>query len=176
MKKWIYLVLFACTSLISCEKENEDELELNSEEFLASQEYFRAQINEKPFEVLDPETMGGFIYPSPTSGIMTFDLYGTIWEGDNYEELNFKICFYDGPGIYHTGTGNTVSWADYYINWRMWFNDSNLEDPGTVIVTKQDDNFIEGTFDFNAYNYEEDSFVHVTGEFKVLLEESVHSE
>lgn len=173
MKKWIYTLVLSCAALISCDKENPEEL-LNSEDLLASQEYFRAEINGKPFEVTDPATMGGTIYPSPESGVITFDLYGVIEKGDDYEELNFKICFFDGPGTYYTGTTSSVSWADYYLNWEMWFNDYTLEDPGTVIVTAHTEKFIEGTFEFNAYNYEQESYVSVVGEFKVLLEKSVY--
>lgn len=175
MKKWIYIIFFTCVGLTSCEKENTEEL-LESEDLLVSQEYFRAKINGKDFEVTDPEKMGGTIYPSPLSGIMTFDLYGWTEEGDDYEELNFKICFYDGPGTYYTGVTTSVSWADYYKNWDFWFNDYRLEDPGQVVVEEQTEIFISGTFQFNAYNYEAESFVNVEGEFKVLLEKSDYEE
>lgn len=175
MKKWFYLIFFTCVGVASCEKENTEEI-LGSEDLLAAQEYFRAQINDSSFEVTDPETMGGTIYPSPKSGIMTFDLYGGIKEGDDYEGMDFKICFYDGPGTYYTGTTSSVSWADYYHNWEAWYNDYRLEDPGVVIVEEQTDKFISGTFEFNAYNYEDESFVHVEGDFKVLLEKSVYKE
>lgn len=171
MKRLICLMFFTCLGLTSCEKENTDEL-LEAEDLLASQEYFRAEINNKSFEVTDPETMGGTIYPSPNSGIITFDFYGGIEEEDNFEALDFKICFFDGPGTYFTGTTSSVSWADYYQNLDVWYNDYTLEDPGTVIVVNQTENFVEGTFDFNAYNYDDESYVHVVGEFKVLLEES----
>lgn len=176
MKKWIYIILFTCVGLTSCEKESTDELEIESEALLASEEYFRAEINDRPFEVIDSETMGGTIYPSPLSGVITFDLYGEIIDGDDYEGLNFKLCFYDGPGTYYTGVTSSVSWADYYHNWDAWFNDYTLEDPGTVIVTKQTEKFIEGNFEFNAFNYEDESYVHVEGEFKVLLEKSDYEE
>ena len=175
MKKWIYIIFFTCVGLTSCEKEKTEEL-LESEDLLASQEYFRAQINDKSFEVTDPETMGGTIYPSPESGVITFDLYGGIEEGDNYEGLDFKICFYDGPGTYYTGTTTSVSWADYYNNWDAWYNDYRLEDPGIVVVEEHTEKFISGIFVFNAYNYEDESFINVEGDFKVLLEKSDYEE
>ncbi|GAB2760638.1 DUF6252 family protein [Salinimicrobium soli] len=175
MRKWVYIIFFTCVGLTSCEKENTEEL-LESEDLLASQEYFRAKINGKDFEVTDPENMRGFVYPDPRSEIMTFDLIGWREEGDDYEELNFKICFYDGPGIYYTGVTTSVSWADYYKNWDTWFNDPLLEDPGQVVVEEQTENFISGTFQFNAYSYEIESFVYVEGEFKVLLEKSVYED
>lgn len=176
MKRWIFLSLWFSTIFVACEKKSaEDEL-LDSENLLASQEYFRAEINGEPFEVTDPETMGGTIYPSPNSGVITFDLYGAIEEEDHFEALDFKICFFEGPGTYYTGTTTSVSWADYYLNWDMWYNDYTLKDPGTVTVSTHSEKFIEGTFEFNAFNYEQESYVHVTGEFKVLLEKSVYDE
>lgn len=175
MKKWIYVFLFMCLPFYSCEEENADDLLQESEELIATEEYFRAEINGRSFEVTDPEAMGGTIYPSPESGIITFDLYGGIEEGESYEGLDFKICFFKGPGTYYTGTTTSVSWADYYHDSGAWYNDYRLEDPGVVTVTEHTEEFVQGTFIFNAYNYEDESYVNVEGEFKVLLEENVFS-
>lgn len=171
MKRCLYLFLLVCFSLFSCEKEETETIQ-ESEDLLTSQEYFRAEIDGKSFEVHDLELMMGTIYPSPTSGIITFDFLGAIDDKEHYEEINFKVCFYDGPGTYYTGTTSSVSWADYYLNSEYWYNDYTLEDPGLVVVTEDDGEYITGTFDFNAFNYDDESIVHVVGEFKVLLEEN----
>jgi hypothetical protein len=120
--------------------------------------------------------MGGTIYPSPESGIITLDFYGGIEDEKNFEALDFKICYFDGPGTYYTGTTSSVSWADYYQNMNVWYNDYTLEDPGIVIVTEHTERFVEGTYEFNAYNYDDESYIHVVGEFKVLLEKSHYQE
>ena len=172
MKKWIYIFFFTCVGLASCEKENTEEL-LDSKELLATQEYFRATINDKSFEVTDPETMGGTIYPSPLSGVITLDIYGIIESDNDFEGLFFMLCYFDGPATYYTNNNYNASFADY-INGdlNLWSNSYPQLEQGKVIIVEQNENFIEGVFEFNAYSDGDDSYVQIEGEFKVLLEES----
>ena len=34
----------------------------------------------------------------------------------------FKVCFYDGPGTYNTGTEKTISWDIYREGFELWEN------------------------------------------------------
>lgn len=175
MKKWIYLAFLTCTSLISCQKEEMPDEHLDPKDLLEAQEYFRAEIDGKSFKVIDSEMMGGIIYPSFESQVITLDLYGTLEKErpEDYEGLYFMICFFDGPGTYYTGNDYNASYADY-INGdlNLWSNSYPQLDPGKVIVLEQTQDFVKGTFEFKAYNDYEDSYVDVIGEFKVLLEEN----
>lgn len=178
MKKWIYIILFTCVGLTSCEKENTEEL-VDPEDLLASQEYFRAEIDGKGFEVIDSETVGGTIYPSLETQVITLEIYGILEKEkpEDYEGLFFMICFFDGPGMYYTGNDYNNSYADY-INGdlNLWSNSYPQLDPGKVAILEHTEDFVEGTFEFKAYNEYDDSYVDIIGEFKILLEENPYDQ
>lgn len=168
-----YLMLVVGILFISCQKE---ELVETAELEVSYEEYFKAEVDGVAFEIEDPAGIGGTIYPSHTTGIINFDFWGEIYdetkEVDYYTSFSFKVCFYDGPGTYYTGTDKTVSWADYWRDWELWENHYSYGvEPGEVIITKHTDDFVEGTFEYFAYNYDLDSTVYVTGEFGLLLED-----
>lgn len=160
--------------IISCQKEEMGE-DKTAELEVLYEEYFRAEVDGVVHEIEDSSGIGGTIYPSFNSGVINFDFWGEIYdetkEEDYYTGFTFKVCFYDGPGTYYTGTDKTVSWADYWEDFEIWENNYayGLE-PGEVFITKHEDDFVEGTFKYWAYNEYLDSTVYVQGEFGLLLE------
>ena len=88
-----------------------------------------------------------------------------------YNGFMFKVCFYDGPGVYHTGTDQTVSWAMYWEDFNLWENHYSYgNDPGVVTITGATEEFVKGTFEFEAYNPELDNMLYAVGEFGLKLE------
>lgn len=159
---------------ISCQTEEMAEDNIAGLEILY-EEYFRAEVDGVAYEIEDPEGIGGTIYPSHTTGIINFDFWGEIFTEpvtvDYYTAFSFKVCFYDGPGTYYTGTDKTNSWSDYWDDWEIWENHYSYGlEPGEVVITSHTDDFVEGTFEFNAYNVNLDSTVYVIGEFGLLVE------
>ena len=168
-----YLILAVGFFLfISCEK---DEIEEVSDLEVAPEEYFIAKVDGVTYEIEDPSGIAGIIYPSHTTGIINFDFWGESLDEskdvDYYTSFSFKVCFYDGPGTYYTGTDKTVSWAMYWSDWELWENHYIYNhDPGTVIITNHTDDFVEGTFEFVAYNENLETNVYVVGKFGLVLE------
>lgn len=188
MKKY-YLILVMGIIFISCQKEEIVEVE-NSEVEIVEQEiveletqgqevdyeeYFRAEVDGVVYEMNDPELIKGTVYPSRNSGVINFDFTGGFYdptkEVDFYKEFNFKVCFYDGPGTYYTGTPHTASWAYVWFDYQYWENHYEYgNEPGEVIVTSSTNDYVEGTFEYKAYNEYLETTIHVKGEFGLILE------
>lgn len=144
------------------------------------QEYFRADIDGESFEAKDTANIRATVYPSYRTGVITFDFMGEVdqksEEGEFDRGFNFKVCFYDGPGTYYTGTTKTVSWAYYWYSkgiseFELWENHYAYgNEPGEVVVTNATDKFVEGTFEFEAYNEYRETTINVTGEFGIILQ------
>ena len=174
MKKQYLFLAVGLFIFGACQKDeiSEENLEIEDKPV----EYFTASIDDREFDAKDPELIGGYAYPSQDSGIINFDFSADVYDGEDFiQSLNFKVCFYDGPGTYETGTKKTVSWAFYWFGDGYWENHWMYGNPpGQVIVTKADDSFVEGTFEFEAYNEETENTIHVKGKFGVLLEKPEH--
>lgn len=173
MKKF-FLILVMGIVFTSCQKEEMAEEE-TAELEVEIEEYFRVEIDGVSYEFKDPEFIKGTIYPSRNSGVINFDFmalfYDDTKEVDFYKEFNFKVCFFDGPGTYYTGTTNTVSWAYFFSDYQYWENHYEYgNEPGEVTVTNAGDEYVEGTFRYEAYNDHLDSQVNVSGEFGLILE------
>ena len=185
MKKYYLILTVGFFSFFACHKA---EIEINNieevndtkiEEAIVTgempAEYFRVEVNEDFFETENAANIKGTTYPSEQSGVINFD-FMTIFqdpdkEVDFYKEFNFKVCFYDGPGTYYTGTPKTVSWAYLFSDYQYWENHYEYgNEPGEVIVTKATDNYVEGTFSYEAFNDHLDSTILVKGEFGLVLE------
>ena len=175
-----YLVLMVVTlAIFSCEK---DEAEENTGDAVATKElpleYFRAEIDGRQLEAKDTALIAGTAYPSYNTGVINFDF--SAWMKDEtaeseakdiYDGFMFKVCFYDGPGTYYTGTDKTVSWAMYWEGFELWENHyENGNPPGIVTITAATEDFVEGTFEFEAYNRELENTVYAVGEFGLKLE------
>jgi len=138
-------------------------------------EYFRAEINGENFEVLNGDQIKGTVYPSDDTGNINFDFLAEIskkeLETDFYEAFNFKVCFFEGPGTYFTGTRETVSWAMYWYDFELWENHYAFgTEPGTVTITKFTDQVVEGTFSFEGFNNQLENTILAQGEFGIILE------
>lgn len=162
---------------ISCQKEEiveEVTAELETDEIIY-EEYFRVEIDGESYEFEDPDLIKGTVYPSRNTGIINFDFTGIFDDSTKkvgfYKEFNFKVCFYDGPGTYYTGTPNTASWAYFFADYNYWENHYEFgNEPGEVVVTKATDDVVEGTFEYEASNDNPESTVYVKGEFGLILE------
>lgn len=176
MKKYYLILALGFIGVSACQKEETAEEILQTEELEAlPEEYFRAEVDGQAFEADDPSLIKGTVYPSPNSGVINFDFSGE-W-ADESQEVNFfkaftfKVCFYDGPGTYYTGTKETVSWAMYWADYDLWENHwQNGNEPGTVTVTHATDKYVEGTFEFEAFSTDRETTVSVQGEFGLILE------
>ena len=185
MKKYYIILTVGFFSFFACEKA---EIEINNtEEVIAPKfeqgvdtgvmpaEYFRVEVDEDFFETESAANIKGTTYPSDHSGVINFDFF-MMFEDPNLEvgfskEFNFKVCFFDGPGTYYTGTPYTASWAYFFSDYHYWENHHEFgHEPGEVIVTKATKNYVEGTFSYEAYNRELDSTAIVKGEFGLVLE------
>lgn len=177
MKKYYWIILFGMF-LSACQSDEVISDPLLDDVFDAKPdfvEYFRAEVNSKEFEVFNAENIKGTVYPSEETGNINFDFLGEIFnedrETDFYEGFNFKVCFYDGPGTYYTGTPETVSWAMYWHDFELWENHYALgTEAGIVTITKATDQIVEGTFSFQAYNIQLETSVEAEGEFGIILE------
>lgn len=173
MKKF-NLLLVVGVMMCACQKEEVVEEE-NSEVEVEIIEYFTAEVNGKIIEFTDPYLIKGTVYTSRNTGVINFDFsadfYDESLEVDFYKGFLFKVCFYDGPGTYNTGTTETVSWAMYFSDYALWENHYSYgNDPGIVVVTDATEDYVEGTFEFEAYNTHYENSVEVNGEFKLELE------
>ncbi|GAA4308348.1 hypothetical protein GCM10023115_37120 [Pontixanthobacter gangjinensis] len=137
-------------------------------------EFFWWEIDSTKFETTIGKHIAGTIYSSKDTGVINFDFFGEIIgeaQDSTYNGLLFKVCFFDGEGIYYTGTRETVSWAIYWDNFDMWENHYSFgNEPGVVEVTKATDEYVEGTFEFEAYNPDLENMIFVKGGFSLNLE------
>lgn len=173
MKKYYLVLAVGFFILGACQKD--EMVEESAELELVPEEYFRAEVDGVHYKVTDPEAIGGTVYPSYESGIINFDFFAEINDGssdsDLYKSFTFKVCFYDGPGTYQTGTNKTVSWAGYWEGWNYWEDNYAYDtEPGEVTVTEVTGDFVEGTFEFEAYSEDTETTISVIGEFGLLLE------
>lgn len=176
MKKYYLILALGFVCLAACQKDELEEEIIQTEELEAvPEEYFRAEVDGESYEADDPSLIKGTVYPSYNSGVINFDFSGE-WideskDIDFYKAFTFKVCFYDGPGTYYTGTTKTVSWAMYWSDYGLWENHYEYgNEPGTVVVTNATDKYVEGTFEFEAYNNYSETTVYVKGEFGLILE------
>lgn len=164
----IVVGLFFC----SCQK---DDLSADKTDVIENEEYFTFEIDGTTFSVEDPDHIAGTVYPSSDTGVINFDFFGELTPeysvNDIYRGLIFKVCFYEGPGTYFTGTDQTVSWAYIWIDSELWENHYNYgNDPGVVIIKNATNNFVEGTFEYEGYNPNLETTILVEGNFGLKLE------
>lgn len=153
-------------------QQNENEPEYPEEN---RAEYFRWKIDSTVYETTIGRHIRGTKYPSRNTGVINFDFKGEIInkgkDVDFYQAFNFKVCFYDGVGTYYTGTRQTVSWALYWHDNQLWENHYEYgNEPGVVEVTAATEEYVEGTFELEAYNTYLENMIYVEGEFSLNLE------
>ncbi|MCM4161538.1 hypothetical protein FHG64_11525 [Antarcticibacterium flavum] len=191
MKKFYLILAVGSLMFGACQKEElpedssviiegvsesvQESTEQAGEEEEGPAEYFKAKINGDLFEVEDPQLIKGTVYPSRNTGVINFDFSADGVDTSGEENVNmgflFKVCFYDGPNTYYTGTTETVSWAMYWTDYGFWENHYAYgNEPGIVIVTNATDTFVEGTFEFEAYSSDTETTIEVEGEFGIRLE------
>lgn len=174
MKRICMIFLVGFVSLNACQK-NELDQELLELETPGPEEFFRAEVDGELFETRKAADIGGTVYPSWNTGVINFDFSGEMFDEskdhDSYKAFVFKICFYDGEGTYYTGTDKTVSWAMYWFDDELWENHYSYgNEPGEVVITNATEEFVEGSFQFEAYNPHLETTVRVEGEFGLRLE------
>ena len=160
--------------IVSCQNDDNEKniTEKNTTEFV---EYFNFEIDGVNFAVNDSDHIAGTVYPSDETGVINFDFFGEIpaisSEENVYRGVFFKVCFYDGPGTYYTGTDETISWAFNWTDSEIWENHYNYEnEPGIVIITSANNSFVEGTFEYEGYNPNLETETLVKGNFGLKLE------
>lgn len=176
MKRIVTILFFIFSfSLFSCS--SEDDEVLAEDILLEKKEYFNAVVEGREYKITNSEYMGANISISPESGIVALGggahIYDTIKE--IYAEMGFYVCFYDGEGTYTTGNNKDVSYGYFFDmsdgDWKDWWSDPGMGDPGEVKITYADEGFVEGTYITNAYSYEDpESSVHMDVEFGLKLE------
>ena len=170
MKRCYLILAVGFLFLTSCENE---EVTDNKAEVIS--EYFNFEVDGASFSVNDPDHIAGTVYESSDTGVINFDFFGEITsessQDDIYRGLVFKVCFYDGPGTYYTGTDQTISWAFSWFDDQLWENHYSYgNDPGIVIITKASENFVEGSFEYEGYNPNLETNVLIKGNFGLKLE------
>ncbi len=178
MKGYYLILTVGFLFLTSCQKDDvtDSNIEKNAE---VIDEYFNFEVDGTSFSVKDPDHIAGTVYPSSNTGVINFDFFGEIiseFSEDNiYRGLVFKVCFYDGPGTYYTGTDQTVSWAFSWFDDELWENHYSYgNDPGIVIITSATENFVEGTFEYEGYNSNLETNILIKGNFGLELESQEH--
>lgn len=165
------------TGLMSCEKEGEDGDEDKNGDF-----YLTAKLGEASFtaDLSDTETWGAFKYHEGSLTISVADNIANVGEGTLM--LNI-LDGYKGAGTYKVGVGGNVkNYARYTTgsmgtgNLNFWAAEtgsaSSANDIGTgsIVVTSEKGGVVEGTFQFDGYNNNNQTTKNITeGKFRLKV-------
>ncbi len=164
-KKSIYLLLVvAAVAFSSCNKndDNNDEGEQNNN----GTEFLTAKVNGVDFEAAqDPAVI---VAATVSNNVLAFQ-----GGKNNGETIRGTINGYNGVGTYLTGNDISNPNSLVYLtltpvaSWMSTFNIGS----GTVEVTFDDGNTIEGTFTFEGFNAQNQTTKTVTqGNFKAVID------
>lgn len=166
LKKSIYLLLL-CTAVVvsSCSKDKNNEEEENNQNNTGT-EFLTAKVNGATFEAAqDPAVI---VAATVGNNVLTF--HGGK---NNGETIRGTINGYSGVGTYLTGNdiSNPNSLGYVTINpvatWMSTFNIGT----GTLEVTLDDGNTVEGTFTFEGFNAQDQTTKNITeGQFKAVID------
>lgn len=154
--------------LVSCEPgsiEEETDTGTILNEAMADGEYIELAVNGEQFSISDPGKIFAEVQTNVDSGVTSLVLAGEI--GENELVFLLVVCFFDGPGTYITGTRNTMSGTELYMDGQVWLCSRSSRDPGMVLITSADEHFIEGNFKIRGFNSELKNYVVQEGEFRV---------
>lgn len=172
---------FLCLALVmtSCNKDDDgaENNEQNNNNG-GGGELFTAKIDGADFSAsTDPATLIGGT-KSTNNGMTLITGQGSTNDGDF---INFSVFGYNGPGTYTTGDDlsntNFIQYGELVgQSANVWA--SNLATaavgglmPGEIVVTKDADGKLEGTFSFEGYNGMDMTTKMVTeGQFKLTLD------
>lgn len=160
------ILVLSILAISSCSK-NDD----NEDNPAGGSEYLTAKVNGANYT--GGSEHGDFITASVNSGTLSFQ--GTNNSGSG---INFSIINYSGEGTYATGNElNNMNLIQYIEVSPMgtWISNGVLVplglEPGEIKVTKQTEDYVEGTFKFVGYNSQDETTKTITeGKFKANLE------
>lgn len=158
LKKSIYYLTLCLALVITGCSSDDDNAENNNNNQGGGGEFFTAKIDGVDFNAsTDPATLIGGT-KSSAGGMTIVTGQGSTNSGDF---INFSITEYNGTGTYTTGDSltnpNQIQYGE--LNGQsadVWA--SNLATsaagiaPGQIVITKDADGVIEGTFAFEGYN------------------------
>lgn len=171
MKKGVLVSVFLIF-MCSCEAENIDEESFTGEtliEDLGPGEYLYLSLNGEKHEIVDSVNLSAQVQTNQDSAVISFVMNGEL-PPENELIFNLVVCFYDGPGIYYTGTGDDLSGSILNLQGYEWFCNRTTRDPGIVMIKKADEEYIEGSFKIRGFNPELKNYVLQKGDFRVKWE------
>lgn len=174
MKAKFCCVLLIMFFIISCEKEEVQD-EVNLEDTLVYEEFFKGELAGKKFEIKDPESMAaaksiGFESGIPALGIFAYE--------EGWGEMGIYFCFYNGVGSYTTGNKKDVGYSYFWADdGNFWEDLPQMDNPSDIEITYADDDIVEGTFDVTAYNVDDTTdVIDFSGSFGLILEKKSEEE
>lgn len=165
------LILTVFVALTSCKKDDPEEG--NNGDF-----YLNVKIDGTDFsaDLSDPETWGAFKYHAGTLSISVPKNTANVGEGTIMLNL---LSGYNGAGTYTVGVGSTGNnYARYTTgsmatgNLNSWNAETshNSSGTGTITITSDANNIVEGTFQFDGYNNTNQTTKHFTeGKFRLKI-------
>ncbi len=162
LKKLTYLVvMISLITFTSCSKNNDNNDDNNS----GGEEYLTAKIDGANYEAAQSPAV--IVSATISSGI--FVLTGGNNNGDT---VRATINGYTGTGTYTTGDNinNTNSLSYITLPANSWISTFDIG-TGTLNITLEDGEYVEGTFSFEGYNAMDQTTKNITnGKFRAKLE------
>ncbi|MGK0386425.1 MAG: hypothetical protein ACI849_001041 [Patiriisocius sp.] len=175
------ILLFMALAFTACSSDDDNATEsgqAGGEGGATGEEYFRASVDGQPFAA-DTDLaslIGGQINGSGAGTILTGQ--GST---NNGTFINFNIIGYNGVGTYPVGDDISNQSGITYgelsgTNVSAWVSNgiiaiTGLIEPGSIVVTSQDDDGAQGTFSFQGYNGVDETTKNITsGEFKIIFD------
>ncbi len=169
MKANYYFVLAVIILAVSCQKEEEVKEELEVEDAIVYEEFFKGELAGKKFEIENPEYMEANRSVGFESGIPALSVWG--YE-EGWGEMGIYFCFYEGKGSYTTGNKKDVGYSYFWdAEDNYWEDLPQMNNPSEIEITYADENIVEGTFNVVAYNIDDTTdVIEFKGSFGVLIE------
>ncbi|MEM7186781.1 MAG: DUF6252 family protein [Bacteroidota bacterium] len=166
-KKSIYLFLL-CASVVftACKKDDDNNDEGQNNQNNGGTEFLTAKVDGVDFEAAqDPAVIVG---ATVSNNVLAFQ-----GGKNNGETIRGTINDYNGVGTYVTGNDISNPNSLTYLTLTptaTWISTFNIGS-GTVEVTFDDGNTIEGTFSFDGFNAQDQTTKSVTqGNFKAVID------
>ncbi len=169
MKAKNYVVLMVIILMFSCQKEEVPE-DLQVEDAIVYEEFFKGEVAGKKFEIKDPEKMGAVRSVGFKSGIPALSIFA--YE-ESWGQLGIYFCFYEGAGNYTTGNKKDVGYSYFWAaDDNYWEDLPQMNNPSEIKITYADDDIVEGTYHVTGYNVDDTTnVVEFSGTFGLILEE-----
>ena len=156
------LLIFILTILGSCNRDDQDDSKNTNDTF-----YFTTKIDNVDFsgDLSNPATFGAFKYHA---GTLTISIPKDVNSPSSGAFLLNILSGYNGSGTYKVGIGSTGNnYARYSLgsmatnNLKFWSAEtgssstSNTIGTGTITISSDTNNIVEGTFQFSGYSNED---------------------